>query len=264
MSRDSAPLHIPAPRDGAVHKGPGAFDTEHAPGQREVRVKRLLIVAAVVALTLAAAPVAFAGHHQGGPSTKAKGKAFVCQGKVVAVDVTAKKITLKVWSGNRGLRRYHGKDLVVQVADTTRIVRRAFGEATVVILADVKAGERIWVNGTADRSNPNTTVYNARTIRLQATWPFSVKGTVQSLDPVGLTVTVKIDHAMKAMKPLVGDEVTFQTTVDTIFMKWVDGVCTPITFADLAVNDKVRVGGTVDNTAAPDKQFIAKRITVKD
>jgi hypothetical protein len=225
----------------------------------------LLIVAAVLALTLTAAPVALAGNSSGGPSSpaKAKGKAFVCHGKVVSVDVDAKTITLTVWSGTKGLRKYRGQDLVVQVPDGTKIVRRAFGEATAVGLADVKPGERIWVAGKADRSSPNAVVYTARWVRLHATWPFAAKGTVTGIDTTAMTLTVKIDRAMVALKPFTGDEVIFTITADTVFKKCVDEVCTPIVFGDVVLGDNVLVGGTVDNTAPDDKQFIAKRVIVR-
>jgi len=224
-------------------------------------VKRLLIVIAVAVLALAAAPVALAGQGQG--PAKAKGKAFAVHGKVTAVDAAGKTVSLKIWGGAKWLRKYRTQNLVVTVPESTKIVRRAFGEATATTLAEVKIGERIWITGTADRSNPNSTVFTARWIRLQATWPFQVKATITALDPATGEIKVKVNRAMVAMKPYIGEEVAIQTTTETVFKTCVDGVVTELTFADLKVDQRVVIGGTVDNTAPTDKQFIAKRVLVK-
>jgi hypothetical protein len=226
-------------------------------------VKRLLIVIAVAVLALAAAPVALAGQDQGQGPAKAKGKAFAVHGNVTAVDAAGKTVSLKIWGGAKWLRKYRTEELVVTVADSTKIVRRAFGEATAVALSDVKVGERIWVAGTADRSNPNSTVFTARWIKLQATWPFQVKATITALDATTGEIKVKVNRAMVAMKPYIGEEVAIQTTTETVFKTCVDGVVTELTFADLKVDQRVVVGGAVDNTAPTDKQFIAKRVLVK-
>jgi hypothetical protein len=184
-------------------------------------------------------------------------------GKVTAVDAIGKTVSLKIWGGSKWLRRYRTQDLIVAVPDSTKIVRRAFGEATAVALSDVKVGERIWVAGAADRSKPNVTVFNARRIRLQATWPFQIKGTITNLGADG-AITLKVNRAMVAMKPYIGEEVTIQTTTETVFRTCVDAVVTQLTFADLKVDQRVVVGGTVDNTAPGDKQFVAKRVLVKN
>jgi hypothetical protein len=68
---------------------------------------------------------------------------------------------------------------------------------------------------------------------------------------------------MVAMKPYIGKEIAIQTNAQTVFKTCVDGVVTVITFADLKVDQRVVIGGTVDNTAPTDKQFIAKRVLVK-
>lgn len=222
-------------------------------------MKRLLIVIAVAVLALAAAPVALAGQGQ----TKAKGKAFAVHGKVTAVDAAGKTVSLKIWGGSKWMRKYRTQDLVVTVAGSTKIVRRAFGEATAVALSEVKTGERIWVAGTADRSKPNVTVFNARRIRLQATWPFQIKGTITALDPVTGEIKVNVNRAIVAMRPYIGKVVAIQTTTETAFKTCVNGTVTVIAFAALELNQRVVVGGTVDNTAPTDKQFIAKRVLVK-
>jgi hypothetical protein len=181
----------------------------------------------------------------------------------VVVRAIGKTVSLKIWGGSKWLRRYRTQDLIVAVPDSTKIVRRAFGEATAVALSDVKVGERIWVAGAADRSKPNVTVFNARRIRLQATWPFQIKGTITNLGADG-AITLKVNRAMVAMKPYIGEEVTIQTTTETVFRTCVDAVVTQLTFADLKVDQRVVVGGTVDNTAPGDKQFVAKRVLVKN
>jgi len=224
-------------------------------------VRKLLVIVAVAVLALVAAPVALADNGHGG-GNKAKGKSFTCHGKVVATDVVAKTVTLDLQGGSKGLRRFRGKEFTVQVADTAKIVRNAYGESTTVTLADIKEGERIWVRGTT-ATGDGVATYTATAIKLKATWPFSAQGTVVLTDTATGTITVTVSKSAKALKPLVGQDVIFQSTATTIFKKCVDDVVIAITFADIVPGDKVVLGGTVDKTAPVDEQLILKRVLVK-
>lgn len=233
-------------------------------------MKRLSIVLAVLALALAAAPVALAGNANGPQhGNKAGWKIFTANGKVTAVDDVAGTLTMKVWSGSKLLRRQRGKEIVVKVTESTLIHRVVVKRLVKVSsLAEVKPGERIWVRGKITVVD-SSRVYTATRVRLKATWPFSARGTITALDadadpdPAVVTLTVKLTRSMAALRALVGQEVVFTTRAATAFRKWVDGERTVITFSDLQVGDNVYLGGWVDNREPTDRQYILKRVTVK-
>jgi hypothetical protein len=88
--------------------------------------------------------------------------------------------------------------------------------------------------------------------------PFALAGTIASLDPVARTVTVTVACGNKLVKSFIGQNLTIQTTDTTRFLlRNPDSTATPITFADLAVGQKVSVNGQFANNV-----WIASRITV--
>ena len=88
--------------------------------------------------------------------------------------------------------------------------------------------------------------------------PFALAGTIASLDPVARTVTVTIACGNLLVKPLIGQDLTLQTTDATRFLlRNPGGTATPITFADLAVGQKVSANGRLANNV-----WTAGRITV--
>lgn len=234
-------------------------------------MKRMLVIlAAALVLVMTAAPVAFAGPGKAKPGQgdkagwkhRVKKKVFTANGVITAVDAGNSTFSMKVWSGGK-MRGQRGKVVEIKVTDTTRIFRVVIGKRSAVALDDVLVGERAWVKGTFTKDADGAREYTAKRVRLKATWPFMVKGTVAALDPDGKTITVTVTRAMRAMRGYVGDEVVFQTLATTRYLKKVDRVVTTITFDDVRVDDTVVVNGRVDNTQPKDKQFIAKRVLVK-
>jgi hypothetical protein len=88
--------------------------------------------------------------------------------------------------------------------------------------------------------------------------PFALAGTIASLDPVARTVTVTVACGNKLVKSFIGQNLTIQTIDTTRFLlRNPDSTATPITFADLAVGQKVSVNGHFANNV-----WTASRITV--
>lgn len=88
--------------------------------------------------------------------------------------------------------------------------------------------------------------------------PFALVGTIASLDPGAGAVTVTVACGNILVKPFYGKDVTLQTNALTRFLLRNPGsVATPITFADLAVGQKVSANGRMVNSV-----WTASRITV--
>jgi hypothetical protein len=88
--------------------------------------------------------------------------------------------------------------------------------------------------------------------------PFALAGTIASLDPVARTVTVTVVSGNKLVKPYIGQNLTLQTSDATRFLlRNPDSTATLITFADLAVGQKVSANGQLANNV-----WTVSRITV--
>lgn len=222
-------------------------------------MKKLFVIAAVAALTLALAPVAL-----GAPGGKKLGKVvFTANGKVTAVDAAGETFTMRVWSGSR-VRQERNKDIDVNVTAKTKIWRVVMGRAVVVALGDVKAGERVWTKGTFATSN-GTRTYTATRVRLKATWPFMAKGIVvdDGVDVANGTLTVKITKSMKAMRSFLGEEVVFAAVKSTVIKKRISGKYRRIALDAVEDGNKVTISGRVDNREPTAMQFVAKKVLVR-
>jgi hypothetical protein len=88
--------------------------------------------------------------------------------------------------------------------------------------------------------------------------PFALAGIIASIDPDARTVTVTVACGNKLVKPYIGQALTLQTTDATRFLlRNPDGYATPITFAELAVDQKISSNGRLANNV-----WTADRITV--
>jgi len=218
-------------------------------------VKRSLVIAVIAALTLVLVPAALAGRANGR-------KVFTANGKVTAVDAEGGTFTMKVKSGAR-MRSQRGKEVTVNVTDTTKLWRVVTGERTTVALADVKVGERVWTRGTFSVSD-GSRVYTAARVKLKATWPIRARAVVTAVDADAGTVTATVYRkANRALRAYIGEDVTFLTTDATRFRLRVDGTTSTITLADIVVDDKVTVWGYADNQDPTDRIYVARRILVR-
>jgi len=220
-------------------------------------VKKALIALAAVAILLTAVPAALAGraHWPAHP--------FTVTGRVVATDLTAKTVTIKVWRGAPGLGRYHGKQMVLTIKAKATIVRRAFGKPTALTLADVKVGERARAWGQIDRCNPNAVVYRVGRLVLHSTWPFTCVGNVTAVDAAGGTLALKVTRSAWGVRAFIGKQITVQVDAATVIKRLAKGEWKTIALADLTTEDRAVVSGTVNNADPAAKVFIAKRIAVR-
>ena len=225
-------------------------------------MKKLIVIAAIAALTLAVAPVALGASAKAQAGTNSGKVVFTANGKVTEVNPTDGAFSMRVWSGSR-VRKERGHDIVIHVTDTTKIWRVAMGRSTPVALADLKIGERVWTKGTFTTGNEGRT-YTAARVKLTATWPFMAKGVVDTVDAAGNSLTVKITRSMRAMRSPVDEVVAFVTVESTVVKKRdAAGRYHLITLADVKEGDKVLISGRVDNREPTDMQYIAKRLLVR-
>jgi hypothetical protein len=84
---------------------------------------------------------------------------------------------------------------------------------------------------------------------------FTLAGVITAIN--GKTVSVQVTGGNPLVREYVGQTLTLQTTSSTRYLLKTDTGTVPITFADLAVGQKVSVSGTVANNV-----WTATRITV--
>jgi hypothetical protein len=135
-------------------------------------VKRwLIVIAALAALSLVAAPLALAGGHskpQPGKA-KAKGKAkFQCQATVVSVDVTKGILTVKVKSGSKTIKAFRGKDgTQVTVDPKAKLIDNTGDESVPLTLDKLAKDAKVHLGGIIDRSSPDGPKFTATKVILQ-------------------------------------------------------------------------------------------------
>jgi hypothetical protein len=121
-------------------------------------MRKLIALAAVVALALVAVPAALAGNGSGtgtgtctGTGTGQGGSRaavanYSLSGTVTAVDNGV--VTVTVRKANKAARAYKGKTVDLAVTSTTLYYERTVdGERVAVSLADISAGDRITSSG---------------------------------------------------------------------------------------------------------------------
>jgi hypothetical protein len=214
-----------------------------------------VIAAAVIALALAPAALA-------GPVKRAvHPKPFSVTGKVTAVDTTASTVSIKVWTGSVGIKRYHGKVMTLTIQPKAKILNLADGTYTPIALADVKVGAHMAAQGVIDRSQPNVIVYRVRRFVVHSTWAFAARGPVTATNSIANTLTMTI-NASFGLKPFVGDNVTLSVAGAAI-VKIDNGVITQLTLADVKAGDRVFAIGIVDNSDPVSMVFRAAEIIIR-
>ena len=77
--------------------------------------------------------------------------------------------------------------------------------------------------------------------------PFTLVGTISTIDPATGAVTVNVLKGNKLAQPFIGQSVTLKTAAATIYLRKTTATATRITFADLKVGDPVSVSGNLLN-----------------
>ena len=138
-------------------------------------MKKLIILAVILALALMLAPAALAagggggnGPGPGGAATHAHNVNYSLNGTVQAVDTSASTISVLVKQSNRRARAFKGDVVSITVTDTTKLYRRTVdGELVAITLADFAADDRVQSVGTLDKTDPAAPVFTARRITLR-------------------------------------------------------------------------------------------------
>ncbi len=86
---------------------------------------------------------------------------------------------------------------------------------------------------------------------------FTAAGTISSLDGAAQTVTFQVVTGSPAVKPLIGQDLTVQTDAATRFLLITSSGTVAVSFADLAVGQKISVQGY-----AGEGTWTAQRITI--
>jgi hypothetical protein len=138
-----------------------------------VNVKKLLLIAVTVALSLTLVPLALAGAPGGGGWKHGKAK-FNLVGTVkivTAADTAAdpaavSTLTIKVKAGTKTVRAFRGTEATMTVAADAKIRLLTRHGAVAIALADVPAGARVKVRGTIDRTDPAAPVFTIKDLKV--------------------------------------------------------------------------------------------------
>lgn len=125
-------------------------------------MRKLIVLAVVVALALLVVPAAFAGNGPGG--SKAAVVNYSLRGNVTAVDADNGIVSVTVVKASKAARGYKGDTVDLKVAATTLCYERtADGERIAVTLPDISAGDRITSTGKLTKA---TGAFSARRITI--------------------------------------------------------------------------------------------------
>jgi hypothetical protein len=166
---------------------------------------------------------------------------FGLVGTVTAVDVEAGVLTVAIDEASGGLTG----TVDIVVTDGTRFVLGHEGRCCddEITLADVDVGDGVGVWGTIDSSS-GTPVYAADRVCVRVP-RFGLVGAVTAVDAVSGVITIEIDHASGDLS----GSVDVAVTPDTELYAVADHGRTPITLADVVVDDEVAVFGTIDSSS---------------
>ena len=222
-------------------------------------MKKLIV--AVMAATIVA--LAFAPAALAGPAKRAvHPKPFSVTGKVTAVDTTAATVSIKVWDGSVGIKRYRGKTMTLTLNRDAKVLDLADGTYTAIALADVKVGSHVAAWGRIDRSDPNTIVYRVQRLVVHSTWAFAARGPVTAVDTTADTLTMTV-NASFGLTPFAGDQVELSLANGGVVVEIENGVLTQLTLADVKVGDRVFAIGMVDNSDPAAMVFRAMEVVIR-
>ena len=222
-------------------------------------MKKLIVaVMAAAVIALALAPAALAGPAK----RPVHPKPFSVTGKVTAVDPTTSTVSIKVWTGSVGIKRYSGKIMTLTIRPKAKILDLADGTYTQIALGDIKVGAHMAAQGFIDRSQPNVIVYRAKRFVVHSTWSFAARGPVSATDAVNNTLTMTV-NASFGLIPFIGTDVKL-SMVGAAVLRIDNGVITQLTLANVNVGDRVFAIGMVDNTDPANMVFRALEIMIRN
>lgn len=102
--------------------------------------KLFSVLLLVVMLSVGAAPALAANAD-----AAKRGTLFNLSGEITSIGDTS--ITVKVLTGSAVVRSYLGKELVIQVTDSTRFLRKVPDSTVKITFADLVVGDKVSVQG---------------------------------------------------------------------------------------------------------------------
>lgn len=216
-------------------------------------MKRRFAVLFVIAILALTAVPAFAADTA--PQPVAHPAQFNLWGTVSAIDATAGTFDVAV-SVYRAVPHHGAPPATVKVTvrDHTKFWERTDTGLVPAAFADLETGQIVRVNGLRTHQN-----HFARVVVISAEVPpqrFAILGKITAKGTNDFTVTVRRARpASLGLDP--GEPATITVNSDTRFCeKTAPHTCTPITFADLAVDDWVMTTGIVEN-----QTLLARHVT---
>ena len=157
-----------------------------------------------------------------------------------------------------GLPRFLHKQITIDVPSSAAIFCLQRGAVSGTTFDQITAGDRVWIAGSADRSDPGSPVFTARRVLVhhpvpvdQLTW-YACCGSVDAVDSNAGTVSVTVARATRALHSEIGSDVTLSVCDTSVMRTLSDGVVTTVTPADLTVGESIVVAGPIDRSDPTD------------
>jgi hypothetical protein len=179
---------------------------------------------------------------------------FLCLGAVTSVDLQGNDLAVRVARGSLGLRGFVRKDVTVDLPTTAKIFVLQGGQASATTIDQITVGDRVWIGGTADRSDPSLPLFTARRVVVhhvvavdQLKW-FAAYGVVSALDTNADTLTLTVACGTRAVQSDVGGDLTLCATPTSVIDTLADGVVTAVPLANVTAGELIVVTGAIDHS----------------
>jgi len=235
-------------------------------------MKKLLTVMAVALVALVVSLPAMAGGTPTKSTPRIKDRSvFEAVGMVKRAFPNAAAVKMQVRLGSIGVRGHIGRNLVFRVADGAKILYVDDGVAKLVQIRDLKPGQRADVEGKVYRKWHRAPIFEATRIIVRDPTPaaklteYACGGpvTAVNLDSAAPSVTLTVRSASRALWDWIGRPFTETVRPETRVYKWINGVKTTITLAQVKIGDIVWTRGTIDRTNPTAPAFSADVLTVR-
>jgi hypothetical protein len=181
---------------------------------------------------------------------------FLCLGTVSSVDpqTSANSLVVCVARGSLGLHGFICKDVTIDVPASARIFCLQRRLATTTTFDQITAGDRVWITGVADRSDPSAPVFTARRVLVHHVVPvsqlkwFACCGQVSGPGTSPDTLLVTVACGTRAVRSDIGGQLTITATPGSVIRTLSDGVVTTLPVADVTAGESILVSGTIDHS----------------
>jgi len=179
---------------------------------------------------------------------------FLCIGSVTSVDLQGNDLVVRVARGSLGLRGFVRKDVTIDLPATAKIFVLQRGQASATTIDQITVGDRVWIGGSADRSDPSLPVFTARRVLVrhvvavgQLKW-FAACGVVSALDTNADTLTLTVACGTRAVQSDTGSDLTLNVMPTSVIRTLTGGVVTTVPLANVTVGELIVVTGAIDHS----------------